>query len=101
MLKEYYKIVIKDNNCANVYKIDFNEYNNYQYNFEYVYHTKDGEKYPLTKFWGAGIDIIAVDDNHLYTLLDDLREQGFCDTIEFSFIYDYFNGNYKQFGKAF
>lgn len=84
--KEYYKIVVKDNNLATVYKIYFDEYNEYQNNFYYVYHAKNGEKYPIEKLWGAGIDCLVVDnEQHLYELLEDMREQGFCDTIDFAF----------------
>ena len=99
--KVYYKIVVKDNETASVYKIYLDEYKDFQNNFEYVYHTKSGEKYPLEKYYSVGIDMLVVDDEHLYELLDDLREQGFCDTIEFKFIDDYFNGNYNQYGKSF
>lgn len=81
--KGYYKIVVKDNETASVYKINFDEYNYFKNNFEYVYHTKSGEKYQLEKYYGVGIDMLVVDEEHLYELLDDLREQGFCDTIEF------------------
>ena len=102
MLPQYYKIVIKDNNLATVYKIDFDEYKEYQNNFEYVYHTKNGENYPLEKYYSVGLDMLIVDkDKHLYELLYDLIEQGFCVDIEFSFIEDYFNGNYNQYGQAF
>ena len=102
MKKEYYKIVVKNNDMATVYKIEFDEYNEYQNNFEYVYHTKSGEKYPLYKNSDADIDmLIVVNDKHLNELLNDLIEQSFCDDIEFSFIEDYFNGNYKQYGQAF
>lgn len=99
--KEYYKIVVKDNETATVYKIDYDEYNDFQNDFEYVYHTKSGEKYPLEKYYSVGIDMLVVDEEHLYELLDDLREQDFCDAIEFSFIDDFFSGNYKQYSKAF
>ena len=90
MLPQYYKIVIKDNNIATVYKIDFNEYNEHYYNFEYVYYTKNGNTYQLHKNFDADIDMLIVDDDNLYNLLDDLIDQCFCDTIEYSFIEDYF-----------
>lgn len=99
--KGYYKIVVKDNEAASVYKIYLDEYKVFQNNFEYVYHTKSGEKYQLEKYYSVGIDMLVVDDEHLYELLDDLREQGFCETIEFKFIDDYFNGSYNQYGQAF
>lgn len=100
--KEYYKIIVKNNETATVYKIEYDEYKEYQNNFYYVYHTKNGDTYPMHQNFDACIDmLIVVDDGHLNELLYDLREQGFCDTIEFKFIDDYFNGNYKQYGKAF
>ena len=101
MLPQYYEIIIKDNNLAIVDKIEYDTYKILEKNFEYVYHTKNGDTYQLHKNFDAGIDMLIVDDDHLYKLLDDLREQGFCDTIEFSFIDDYFSGNYNQYGQAF
>lgn len=101
MLPQYYYIIIKDNKLAEVDKIDKEKYNYFENIFNYVYHTENDDTYPLHKNFDAGIDMLIVDDDHLYQLLDDLKEQGFCDTIEFSFIDDYFNGNYKQYGKAF
>ena len=101
MLQQYYEIVIKDNNLAIVDKIDYETYKNLEKHFEYVYHTKNGESYPLDKDLELCRDILLVNDNHLYELLDDLRDQGFCETIKLSFIDDYFNGNYNQYGKAF
>ena len=101
MLSQYYEIVIKDNNLGVVDKIDYETYKNLEKHFEYVYHTKSGESYPLDKDLELCRDILVVDDDNLYELLDDLRGQGFCDTIEFRFIDDYFNGNYNQFGKGF
>ena len=101
MLQEYYEIIIKDNNLAIVNKIDYETYKNLEKHFDYVYHTKNGESYPLDKDIERGFDTLIVDDNHLDELLNDLIEQEFCDNIEFSFIDDYFNGNYNQYGKAF
>ena len=101
MLQQYYEIVIKDNNLAIVDKIDYETYKNLEKHFEYVYHTKNGESYPLDKDLELCRDILLVNDNHLYELLDDLRDQGFCETIKLSFIDDYFNGNYNQYGRAF
>lgn len=99
--KGYYDIIIKDNNFAEVDKIDEEKYNYFEYIFDYVYHTKNGDTYPLHKNFDAGIDMLIVDDDNLHDLLDDLIEQEFCDTIEFNYIDDYFNGNYKQYGQAF
>ena len=101
MLPQYYDIVIKDNNLATVEKIDADKYNYFASIFNYVYHTKNGDTYQLHKNLDACIDVLIVDDNHLSELLDDLKEQGFCDTVEFSYIDDYFNGNYNQYGQAF
>lgn len=101
MLPQYYDIIIKDNNLAIVDKIEYETYKNLKKHFDYVYHSKKGETYPLHKNLDAGIDMLIVNDDHLYELLDDLREQGFCDTVVFSWIDDYFNGNYNQYGQAF
>lgn len=96
--KEYYKIVVKDNETANVYKIYLDEYKDFQNNFEYVYHTKNGNIYQLHEIFDAGINMLIVDDDeHLYELLDDLREQGFCDTIEFNWVDGYGYEAYKAF----
>ena len=99
--KEYYEIFIYNNEIAVVEKIDEDKYNYFKDTFEYVYHTKNGDTYQLHENFDACIDLLIVEDNHLYELLDDLREQGFCETIELSFIDDYFNDNYNQFGLAF
>lgn len=101
MLQQYYQIFIYNNEIAIVEKIDEDIYNYFKDTFDYVYHTKSGDTYQLNRNFDAGIDLLIVDDNHLYELLDDLREQGFCETIEFSFIDDYFSGNYNQYGSAF
>lgn len=79
MLPQYYEIVIEDNNLAIIHKIDFEQYNYFKDNFEYVYYTKSREKYPLDKIWSVGVDILVVDGDHLYELLVDLTDQGFCD----------------------
>ena len=99
--KEYYEIFIYNNEIAVVEKIDEDIYNYFKDTFEYVYHTTNGDTYPINQNFDACIDLLIVDYEHLYELLDDLREQGFCDTIEFSFIDDYFNGDYNQYGQAF
>ena len=101
MLPQYYEIFIYNNEIAIVEKIGNVIYNYFKEIFEYVYHTKNGDTYQLNRNFEAGIDLLIVDDDHLNELLDDLREQGFCDTIEFNFIDDYFNGNYNQYGSAF
>lgn len=101
MLPQYYEIFIYNNEIALVEKIDNETYKNLEKHFDYVYHSKNGESYPLDKDLELCRDILLVDDDHLYELLDDLRDQEFCDTIEFNFIDDYFAGNYNQFGQAF
>lgn len=99
--KEYYEIFIYNNEIAVVEKIDNDIYKYFKDTFDYVYHTKNGDTYQLHQNFDAGIDMLIVSGDHLYELLDDLREQGFCDTIKFSFIDDYFSGNYNQLEKAF
>lgn len=79
MLQQYYEIVIENNNLAIIHKINFDEYKFFKNNFEYVYYTKNGKKYPLSKDSILCIDTLVVDDAHLYELLDGLIEQGFCD----------------------
>ena len=79
MLPQYYDIIIKDNDLATVEKIDYDQYNYFKSIFNYVYHTESGETYPLHKNLDAGIDMLIVDGDHLYELLDDLRDQGFYD----------------------
>ena len=101
MLQQYYDIMIKDNNLATVEKIDNDNYNYLKSIFNYVYHTKNGETYPLHKNLDACIDMLIVDDDHLNELLNDLTDQGFCESIEFAFIEDYFRGNYEQYVQAF
>lgn len=97
MLAQYYEIVIKDNNLAIVDKIDYETYKNLEQHFEYVYHTKNGERYPLDKDLELCRDILVVDDDHLWELLDDLRDQEFCDTIEFAWLDDYGYDPYLAF----
>ena len=101
MLPQYYQIFIYNNEIAIVEKIDEDIYNYFKDIFEYVYHTKNGDTYQLNRNFDAGIDLLIVDDKHLYELLDDLRDQGFCETTELKFIDDFFNGNYNQYGQAF
>lgn len=101
MLAQKYEIFIYNNEIAIVEKIDEDIYNYFKDTFECVYHTKNGDTYPLHENIDAGIDMLIVDYEHLNNLLYDLQEQEFCEKIEFSFIDDYFNGNYKQYSKAF
>lgn len=79
MLPQYYDIIIKDNDLATVEKIDADKYNYFVSIFNYVYHTKNGDTYPLHKNLDACIDMLIVDGEHLYELLEDLRDQGFYD----------------------
>ena len=97
MLPQNYEIVIKDNNLAIVDKIDYETYKNLEKHFKYVYHTKNGETYQLHKNFEAGVDMLIVDDNHLFELLDDLKEGGFCDTVEFNYIDEYGYDPYVAF----
>lgn len=97
MLPQFYDIIIKDNNLATVEKIDDDKYNYFKSIFNYVYHTKNGDTYPIHKNFDACIDMLIVDDDHLYELLDDLKDQGFCDNIEFNWIDGYGYEPYKAF----
>ena len=99
--KEYYQIFIYNNEIAIVENIDNDIYNYFKDSFDYVYHTKNGDTYQIHENLDGCIDTLIVDDKHLYELLDDLREQGFCETVELRFIDDYFNSDYKQFGQGF
>ena len=97
MLQQYYEIVIKDNNLAIVDEIDYDTYKNLEQHFDYVYHSKNGESYPLDKDLELCRDIILVDDDHLWELLDDLKDQEFCDSVEFNYIDGYGYDPYKAF----
>ena len=97
MLQEYYDIVIYNNEIAVVEKIYDDKYKYFNSIFNYVYHTKNGKTFPLHKNFDAGIDMLIVDDKHLYELLDDLREQEFCDSVEFTWIDEYGYDAYKAF----
>lgn len=101
MLQQYYDIIIKDNCLAEVSKIDEDKYNYFSSIFNYLYHTKNGETFQMHKNLDAGIDMLIVDGDHLYELLDDLRDQGFCDCVDFNFIDDYLNGKGDLYLKAF
>ena len=94
--KEYYEIIIKDNNLAVVNKIYYDKYNYFKNTFEYVYHTEKGETYPLDKDFEKGTDILVVDGLHLHELLKDLFDQGFCDEININYI-----SCYDGYGLAF
>ena len=97
MLEQYYQIVIKDNDLAIVDKIDYETYKILEKHFKYVYHTKNGESYPLDKDLELCRDILLADDVHLYELLDDIKEEGFCDTVEFNYIENYLYDPYLAF----
>ena len=101
MLPQCYEIVIKDNDLAIVDKIDYETYKNLEKHFECVYNTKKGESYPLDKDLELCGDMLVADNDHLCDLLNDLLDQGFCETVQFNFIEDYFYGNYEQYIKAF
>ena len=77
--KQYFAVIIKDNNLVEIEKIDEERYNFFAYIFDCVYHTKNRETYPLYKNTDAGTDLLLVDGEHLYELLDDMKEQGFYD----------------------
>lgn len=97
MLPQHYVIIIKDNNLATVEKIDDDKYKYFASIFNYVYHTKKGDTYQLHKNLDSCIDMLIVDDDHLWELLDDLKEQGFLDTIDFGWIDDYGYDPYLAF----
>ena len=77
LTKQYFIIYIKDNNFLEACEIDEERYNYFDYAFKYVYHTKNGDTYPLDKDLERGIDTLIVDGEHFYELLDDMKEQGF------------------------
>ena len=79
LVKKYFIIYIKDNNLLETCEIDEERYNYFDYTFNYVYHTQNGDTYPLDKDLERGIDILVVDDEHFYELLDDMKAQGFYD----------------------
>lgn len=79
MLKQYFSIIVKDNSLFNVSQIDEDKYNYFEYIFNSVYHAKNGDAYPLNENFDGCIAMLIVDGEHLYELLDDLKEQGFCD----------------------
>ena len=97
MLPQYYEIFIYNNEIALVEKIDDDIYNYFKDTFVSVYHAKNCDIYPLHENFDAGIDMLIVDDEHLYELLDDLREQEFCDSVEFTWFDEYGYDAYKAF----
>lgn len=79
LVKKYFIIYIKDNNLLEACEIEEERYNYFDYTFNYVYHTQNGDTYPLDKDLERGIDILVVDDEHFHELLDDMKAQGFYD----------------------
>lgn len=77
--KKYFEIFVKDNNLVYVCEIDEERFNYFDYTFDYLYHTKKGDTYKLDKDLNRNIDILIVDGERLYELLDDMKEQGFYD----------------------
>lgn len=77
LTKKYFIIYIKDNNLLEACEIDEERYNYFDYTFNNVYHTKNGDTYPLDKDLKRGIDTLIADGEHFYELLDDMKEQGF------------------------
>ena len=41
--------------------------------------------------------MLIVDDDSLWELLNDLKEEGFCDTIQFNYIDEYGYDHYHAF----
>ena len=80
MLQQYYEIMVKDNDFGVIYKIDYDTYKLFESTFDTVYHTKKGYAFKMDCDYERGIDLIIVDDDHLKELLDDMKEEGFCDT---------------------
>ena len=97
MLPQTYEIIIYNNEIAVVKKIDNDIYNYFKDTFDSVYHTKNGNIYQLHEIFDACINMVIVDDGHLYELLDDLKEQGFCENIEFNWVDGYGYDPYKAF----
>ena len=79
---EYYEIVIKENKLVEVVKINSAKYHYFKNMFDDAYHAKNGKKYPLDKDTENGTAFIISDDEHIYALLMDLSQQGFCDKEE-------------------
>lgn len=78
MLEQYFAIIVKDNYLAEVSKIDEDTYNYFDYTFDFVYHTQKGYSFKMDEDSDAGVDMLIVDGNHLYELLEDLKTEGFC-----------------------
>lgn len=79
MLPQYYEILVKNNDFGVVYKIDNDTYKLFENTFDTVYHTKKGNSFKMACDYERGTDFIIVDDDHLKELLDDFKDQGFCD----------------------
>ena len=80
MLPQYYEIMVKDNDFGVIYTIDYDTYKLFENTFETVYHTKKGNSFKMDCDYEKRIDLLIVDDDHLKELLDDMKEEGFCDT---------------------
>lgn len=78
MLPQYFAIIVKENDIVEVSEIDEDKYNYFVYTFDFVYHTQKGYSFKMHENRDAGIDMLIVDGDHLYELLDDLKEEGFC-----------------------
>lgn len=78
MLQQYFAIIVKDNYLVEVSEIDEDKYNYFAYTFDFVYHTQKGYSFKMHENRDAGIDMLIVDGNYLYELLDDLKAEGFC-----------------------
>lgn len=79
MLTQYFEILVKNNDFGVVYKIDNDTYKLFENTFDTVYHTKKGHAFKMNCDFEKGVDILIVDDDNLKELLDDFKEQGFCD----------------------
>lgn len=77
--KQYFIIYIKDNNLMQACEIDVERYNYFSHIFDGVYHTKKDDAYPLDFDFERGIHILLTNGEHFHELLDDLKDQGFCD----------------------
>lgn len=80
MLAQYYEIMVKDNDFGVIYTIDYDTYKLFESTFDAVYHTKKGNAFKMDCDYEKRIDKLIVDDDHLKELLDDMKEEGFCDT---------------------
>lgn len=78
LVKQYFVIFIKNNEFAEVSEIDEDTYNYFEYTFDFVFHTQKGYSFKMDEDIDAGVAMLIVDGEHLYELLDDLKEEGFC-----------------------